>query len=119
MGKLVFVVDDNDANLTMAALALEAEYDVLTMPSAEKMFSLLRKKRPDLILLDVEMPVMGGMEAIAALKGDPQWNGIPVIFITGRIDDGLLSDAAKAGALEVLDKKNASVTLLGTVKKHI
>ena len=43
MSKIIFVVDDNDSNLTLAASALEADYRVLTMPSAERMFLLLGK----------------------------------------------------------------------------
>jgi putative two-component system response regulator len=81
MQKIVFVVDDYDANLIMAATILEGEYQVLTMPSAEKMFFLMDKKRPSLILLDIEMPEMDGYGAIRKLKADPRTADIPVIFL--------------------------------------
>jgi len=119
MDKLIFIIDDNDANLTMAASALEENYKVLTMPSAEKMFVLLGKKRPDLILLDIEMPEMNGFEAIEKLKGDSQYSDIPVLFITGWCDDKLLADAEKAGALEVVNKPIVPAVLLECVKKYI
>ncbi|MCL2801825.1 MAG: response regulator [Treponema sp.] len=119
MNKLVFVVDDNDANLTMAASSLEADYNVLTMPSAEKMFLLLQKKRPDLILLDIEMPEMTGLEAIVKLKEDSQYKDIPVLFLTGWSDEKLLSDAKNAGALEVLKKPIIPASLRDSVKKYI
>ncbi|MCL2002385.1 MAG: response regulator [Oscillospiraceae bacterium] len=114
--KKVFVVDDNDTHLMLAASALEAEYDVLTMHSAAKMFSLLEKKQPDLILLDIEMPEMDGLEAMAKLKASPQWSGIPVIFITGLTDDKRLSRAVEAGALEVIMKPFAPAILFSRVK---
>jgi putative two-component system response regulator len=119
MEKLVFVIDDNDANLTVAASALEMEFRVLTMPSAQKMFLLLEKKRPDLILLDVEMEEMNGLEAIVKLKENPQYNDIPVLFLTGYIDEKLLSDAEKYGALKVISKPIVPNILLDCVKKYI
>jgi len=118
MEKLIFIVDDNDANLTMAASALEKDYRILTMPSAQKMFSLLEKKQPDLILLDIEMPDMNGLEAIVILKENPKWKEIPVIFLTGWKDDKMLSTAMSSGALEVIYKPIVPSILLDCVKKY-
>ena len=119
MQKLLFIVDDTDSNLTMLASILEDDYRVLTMPSAEKMFSLLEKKRPDLILLDIEMPDMDGYEALAKLKQKPDRSGIPVMFITRHIDDTVLSRASELGALEVVSKTDAAKVLPERVKKHL
>jgi putative two-component system response regulator len=119
MEKLVFVVDDNDANLTLAASALENDCRVLTMASAQKMFMLLEKKRPCLILLDIEMPEMSGLEAIVKLKEHQEWKEIPVVFLTGWTDDKLVSDALAAGALEVMTKPIVPSVLLDCVKKYI
>lgn len=118
MDKLVFVVDDNDSNLTAAALALENEYKVLTLPSALKMFTLLEKKQPNLILLDIEMPGMDGFEAFAKLKESAQWKDIPVIFLTGHEDDSILSRAKESGVVDVVKKPIAASALLEKVKKH-
>jgi len=119
MQKLIFIVDDNDANLTLAASSLDSEYRVLTMPSAKKMFSVIEKKLPDLILLDVEMPEMDGFEALAKLKESPQWKEIPVVFITGYNDKNLKTDALKAGALEVFNKPIIPSALLECVKNYL
>ena len=116
MQKLIFVVDDNDANLTLAALILEEEYQVLTMPSALRMFSLLEKKRPDMILLDIEMPDMNGFDALVKLKEHPEWNSIPVLFLTGWTDDAIRSNALKLGALDFVHKPIVSATLFNSVK---
>jgi len=117
--KLIFIVDDNDANLVMTSSVLENEYKVLTMPSAQKMFSLLEKKMPDLILLDIEMPGMTGLEAIVKLKESMKWKSIPVIFLTGRQDEMLASEIEKTEALDVVYKPIEASVLLDCVKKHI
>ncbi|MCL2006034.1 MAG: response regulator [Planctomycetaceae bacterium] len=119
MQKLIFVVDDNDANLTMAALVLEAEYRVLTMPSAVKMLSLLEKKQPDMILLDIEMPDMTGFEAIAQLKERPEWQNIPVMFLTGRNEDSVMSEGLQLGALDFIHKPILPNALKNRVKNYL
>ena len=119
MNKLVFVVDDNLSNLTMAALALESEYKVLTIPSAVKMFSVLEKKQPDIILLDIEMPEMSGFEAIAKLKAHPQWKDIPVIFLTGHDDAAMLQQAKELGGAGIIQKPIKLSALLEYVNNNI
>jgi len=116
MDKLIFIVDDNDANLTVAASALENDFKILTMPSAQKMLTLLEKKTPNLILLDIEMPEMTGFEAIVKLKENPAWKEIPVIFLTGLEDAGLKNKALEAGAIDVIIKPIVKTTLLERVK---
>ncbi len=61
--KKIIVVDDNVENLTVLKDILKEKYEVYTIPSAAKMFDLLEHIMPDLILLDVEMPVMNGYDA--------------------------------------------------------
>ena len=121
MKKLVFIVDDNEVNLTAGVEALEDEYEVLTMLSAKKMFDLIElfNKIPDLILLDVEMPVMNGLEAIVELKKREKWRNIPVVFLTGWADDGLQVDAEDLGAHDVIGKPFDPVALSECVGKHI
>lgn len=118
MDKIVFVVDDDELNLTMASLTLEKFYKVLTIPSAEKMFSILEKKRPDLILLDIEMPDMTGLEAYEKLKENPEWKNIAVIFLTGHDNESILTKLKESGALDVIHKPFSVSTLLECVKTH-
>ena len=121
MEKVVFIVDDSEVNLTTGAEALEGEYKVLTMPSAKKMFDLIElfNQIPDLILLDVEMPEMNGLEAIVELKKRDKWRNIPVVFLTGWADDGLQVDAEDMGALDVIGKPFDPDALREVVRKYI
>ena len=82
----VMIVDDNITNLKIAKNALADACDVFTVPSAAKMFDMLERKRPHQILLDIDMPEVGGFEAIQKLKADPETRDIPVIFLTGKSD---------------------------------
>jgi len=118
MDKLLYLVDDTDSILTLAASLLEDDYRILTMSSAEKMFTLLPKKRPDMILLDIEMPVTNGFEAIAKLKENPDWSDIPVMFLTGYIDKEILLRIQESGAIDVIEKHEMSITLLGRVNSY-
>ena len=119
MQKLIFIVDDNDANLTSAASVLEAEYRVLTMPSAERMFSLLEKKRPDLILLDIEMPEIDGFMAIKRLKSSDLFSRIPVIFLTGLDESNTEAEGIKLGAVDFITKPFSKPVLVNRIRNHL
>ena len=80
--KKIVIVDDNIINLKVGLNALEKDYEVITALSGEKLFSLLNKITPDLILLDIDMPDMNGFEVFELLKSNPKSAHIPVIFLT-------------------------------------
>jgi len=103
----------------MAEEALEDHYRVMTLPSADKMFSLLEKITPDLILLDIQMPVMNGFEALERLKASVSWNKIPVIFLTGTTDASIEEQSAKLGAVGLVTKPFSSSMLLDRIKSHL
>ena len=81
-GKKIVIVDDNIVNLKIGVNALKNDYDVIAIPSGKKLFFLLEKVSPDLILLDIEMPEMDGFEVFEQLKTNPETSKIPVIFLT-------------------------------------
>jgi len=115
----VFIVDDSDTNLATAEEALEDHYNVMTIPSAAKMFSLLEKITPNLILLDIEMPEMNGFEALEKLKNSNSWASIPVIFLTGTIDASIEERGLKLGAVGIIAKPFSAPILLDRIKAHI
>ena len=117
--KTIFVVDDSDTNLAMAEEALENHYSVMTLPSAAKMFSLLGKITPELILLDIEMPEMNGFEALEQLKANDSWANIPVLFLTGTTDASIEEQSSKLGAVGVVTKPFSAPVLLDRIKMYV
>jgi len=117
--KTIFVVDDSDTNLSMAEAVLDDHYRVMTMPSAQKMFALLEKVTPDLILLDIEMPVMDGFQALKKLKSESLWIGIPVMFLTGRNDAEVEARGFEMGAVDFIIKPFSAPVLLNRIKTHL
>ena len=119
MQKTIFVVDDNGTNLSMAENALEKQYRVITLASAERMFSLLEKVIPDLILLDIEMPEMNGFEAMKRLKANDSHAKIPVIFLTALTDAANEAYGIELGAVDFITKPFSEPVLLNRIKNHL
>ena len=79
----ILIVEDNATNMKLSAFLLEsADYTVLTATNAEIGLTLAREGRPDLILMDIQLPGMDGLEATALLKADEATRDIPVIALT-------------------------------------
>jgi len=117
--KTIFLVDDSDTNLSVAEEALEKQYNVMTMPSAIKMFTLLEKITPDLILLDIEMPEMNGLEALKRLKSNTVYAGIPIMFLTSRNDAAVEALGFELGAVDFITKPFSAPVLLNRIKAHL
>ena len=117
--KTIFVVDDSDTNLSTAEEVLEDAYDVMTIPSAIRMFALLDKIQPDLILLDIEMPDMNGFEALVLLKNEKRFANIPVIFLTSLSDVASEVRGFELGVVDFIIKPFSAPVLLNRVKMHL
>ena len=115
----IFLVDDNIVNLNSGKAALQNKYTVITMPSGEKLLSALTKIKPNLILLDVDMPDMDGYDTIKEIKRNPETSDIPVIFLTGKneAEDELLGLAL--GAVDYITKPFTQSILLKRVELHL
>jgi putative two-component system response regulator len=119
MQKMIYVVDDNDTNLSVAKEALKEQYRVMTLPSATKMFALLEKIQPDLILLDIEMPEMDGFEALRRLKTNDLLVDIPVIFLTSMSDATTEVRGFQLGVVDFIAKPFSAPVLLNRIKTHL
>jgi len=119
MEKIVFVVDDSPTCLSTAEEALEGSYRVITLSSAVKMFMILEKIVPDLILLDIDMPEMDGFEAIKQLKANAKYAEVPVIFLTGLTDKAHEIRAIELGALDFIIKPLSEPILLKRLKNYL
>jgi putative two-component system response regulator len=116
---MVMIVDDNITNLKIAKNTLADTYDVFTVPSAAKMFDLLERNRPALIVLDIVMPEMDGYEAIKILKSDAATRDIPVIFLTGKSDPESELEGLSVGAVDYISKPFAPPLLRKRIELHL
>ena len=119
MQKTIFVVDDNDTNLSTANDVLNKQYRVLTLPSAAKLFALLEKITPDLILLDIEMPEMDGFEVLRRLKNNRAHTDIPVVFLTGMTDASIEARGFQLGVIDFITKPFSGPVLLNRIRTHL
>lgn len=79
----ILIIEDNEANMKLACLLLQnAGHDALSAVDAETGLTLARTERPDLILMDIQLPGMDGLAATKLLKADPGTAAIPVIALT-------------------------------------
>jgi DNA-binding response OmpR family regulator len=97
----------------------ESQYKIRLAPNGERALATIHKEAPDLILLDVMMPVMDGFEVCRLLKADKKTNGIPVIFISA-LDE--IIDKVKAfsmGGVDYITKPFKSEEVLARVRTHL
>ena len=83
MGKLILVVEDQEDNRRILRdLLTSADYDLVEASNGEEALAAMTRGRPDLILMDIQLPVMDGYEATRRIKADPASASIPIIAVT-------------------------------------
>jgi putative two-component system response regulator len=100
----IFIVDANSANLELAKSALPKTYEVFLLESADKMFRLIDRKIPDLIILEVELPGLNGFDSIKILKSNHKTKDVPVLFLSGRSDAETLKTCLELGGDDFIPK---------------
>jgi putative two-component system response regulator len=117
--KTIFLVDDNITNLMVGKNILSQKYNTFTIPSGEKLFQILKRLTPDLILLDVEMPETNGYEVLKRLKENEKTAGIPVIFLTIKNDTNSELKGLSLGAIDYIYKPFSPVLLMKRIEVHL
>ena len=102
--KQIFLVDDEITNLRVAESALKDRYQLRLLTGGKQLFVMLERALPDLILLDIRMPEMDGIEVMELLKQHDDYNKIPVIFLTSNTDKDVVTHALKLGAVDYIAK---------------
>ncbi len=116
----VLIVEDNPTNMTLAVFLLEsAHYTVLSATSAETGLTLAKKEKPDLILMDIQLPGMDGLEATALLKADAATSSIPVVALTALAMKGDEERIRAAGCDGYIAKPIAYKQFLSTVSAQL
>lgn len=118
--KTILVVDDDEMNLKMAKFVLESEgYIVVTASSGMECLNTLQSKPVDLILLDVEMPVMSGIRTLEHIREMKQFDRIPVMFLTADASEDTVVNAGMLGVAGYIKKPYMPQDLLERVEKVI
>ena len=116
----ILVVEDNDMNLSLVQFLLEREgYTIVSVPHAEAALLQIRDQRPDLILMDIQLPGMDGLEATAILKRDESTRSIPIIALTALAMSGDESRILGAGCDAYIAKPIDYRTFLVTVSTQL
>jgi len=114
--KTVMVVDDNPDIVTIVKTILEGKgYGVQSAYSGQEVFNLLSEQKPDLIVLDIMMPQMDGLEVLTRLKGEPSTATIPVILLTAKVQYEDVLGGYKMGADYYITKPFTSTQLLNGI----
>jgi two-component system cell cycle response regulator DivK len=115
----VLYVEDNDDNLYMLKMRLEllGDFEVLAAENGEQGCNIAASERPDIILMDLEMPVVDGWEATRRLKSSPQTSDIPIIGLSAHAMTGEREKAMAAGCNEFDHKPVEFERLLATIRR--
>ena len=109
----IMVVDDNPDQVEIVSLILKKnEFNVKSAYSGPQLFAGLEKQKPDLIILDIMMPQMDGLEVLTRLKRDPDTASIPVILLTAKVQYEDILVGYKMGADYYISKPFTHVQLL-------
>ncbi|MCL2211447.1 MAG: response regulator [Treponema sp.] len=116
--KIIYVDDVQYSRLTIKN-KLGEYYEVYTVESAVKMFEVIDKIGPNLIILDINMPEMDGFDIIVKLKYDNRYSMIPIIFLTSRTDKESVMKGLKLGAADFFTKPFDTKKLIESIEKHL
>jgi two-component system cell cycle response regulator DivK len=119
MRKTILVVDDTEFNRDLVVQLLADEYDIIVAENGAEALDKTQAQRPDLILMDLGMPVMDGWEATRRLKANDDLRHIPVIAVTSHAMVGDEIEARKAGCDDYLPKPIDEDLLIRKVKKYL
>lgn len=116
----LLIVDDISMNIDLLGKILTEEgYRVFSATSGEKAIQIVMQKKIDLMLLDIIMPDMDGLQVCRQLKAESKTREIPVIFITAKANETDIVQGFDAGAVDYITKPFRSAELLARVKTHL
>jgi two-component system cell cycle response regulator DivK len=117
---VVLVVEDNEKNMKLVRDVLQASgFETLEATTAEAGIELAATHRPSLVLMDVQLPGIDGIEALVRLRADERTSAIPVLALTAQAMRGDRERFAEAGFDGYLAKPVDVLELIGVVKAHV
>ena len=118
MLRTIWVVDDDTMNLKMAEFILkQQQYNVVLLESGLDCLQMLNHEQPDLILLDIQMPLMNGIKTLEHIREKEETKDIPVVFLTASADTETVIEAGRLGVVDYVVKPFMPQELLSRVEK--
>lgn len=115
--KRILAVDDTAVVLTRILYTLQDAYDVVTVNSGVRALKYLKEQKPDLILLDIRMSPMDGIETLQSIRTMEECKDIPVIMLTGVEDKDIVIKSAKLGIGDYIRKPFSSEELIRRIRR--
>ncbi len=120
MSRRILVVEDQEDNRQIVRdLLLTTDYEVIEAENGEQALAAVAKQQPDLILMDIQLPVMDGYEATRRIKADPALRAIPIIAVTSYALSGDEEKARAAGCDDFVPKPFSPRQLLAKIRKYV
>jgi two-component system cell cycle response regulator DivK len=119
MSKRILLVEDEEDNMRILRDLLASEYELLEAQNGEQALAEAARQRPDLILMDIQLPVMDGYEATRRLKADPALRSIPIIAITSYAMGEDEKRARAAGCDDFVPKPYSPRVLLAKIRDYL
>ena len=120
MSKCILVVEDQEDNRRILRdLLANAGYELIEAESGEEALAALTTRRPDLILMDIQLPVMDGYEATRRIKSNPEMKAVPIIAVTSYALGGDEAKALAAGCNAYVTKPFSPRALLAKVREYL
>jgi CheY-like chemotaxis protein len=116
--RTLLIVDDEDGVRSLVRMTLESEnYEILEAKEGAEALTMIKKHKPDLVLLDVMLPDSSGIDICRVLKSDPQTAGTTVVMLTAKAQSADLEEAEAAGADGYFTKPFSPVALMQRVER--
>jgi len=120
MSKRILVVEDQaDKRQIIRDMLAATDYEITEAEDGEEALAAVAKERPDLILMDIQLPVMDGYEATRRIKADPALCSIPIIAVTSYALSGEAEKARDAGCDDYVPKPYSPRELLAKIRQHL
>jgi two-component system cell cycle response regulator DivK len=120
MSPCILLVEDQEDNMQILRdVMVNASFEIMEAQNGEEALAAVAKRRPDLILMDIQLPVMDGYEATRRLKADPALKAIPVIAVTSYALGGDEDRARAAGCDDFVAKPFSPRQLLAKVRQYL
>lgn len=116
---LVLIVDDAPQNLVFISGVLRGRYKIAIAPNGPRAIEIAERNKPDLILLDIKMPEMDGYDVCEYFKSKPEFENIPIIFLTALSDEDDQARGLSIGASDYIIKPISVAILKARVKSHL